>query len=319
MANIQIPSLSNTVWKFNDILSATTRCAITFQESEEGAGDNSIGYIYINGRKIELTTTMVFKLYSTVIIPFNVSGNTNTLVYVKTTDSLYLSTTQEGEGWYFFDSIEWRKLDSPKIYLVLEQAYSTTQTVADDFLTELQANATQANFANTGWKFHSECNYFGDGNTEKLFNVNYLSNYDKTSRTQIKTPSIVNNVKVATIELNTSSGYYLKTTDGLYTQEELTTGEGWYSSSDGNLWIKQSSPPSIIITGDTDVSSFDFILWLLDNADEVDIIRVDLSDSIKIAGTHTIQVKARASGYRDSEFSNSVNYVVIAPESKGEE
>lgn len=38
----------------------------------------------------------------------------------------------------------------------------------------------------------------------------------------------------------------------------------------------------------------------------------DLSTLQLSAGTHTIQVKARATGYRDSNFSNSVSYVVAA-------
>lgn len=47
--------------------------------------------------------------------------------------------------------------------------------------------------------------------------------------------------------------------------------------------------------------------------DEIHTTPFDLSSLELPTGTHTIQVKARAQGHEDSEFSNSVSYYATTP------
>lgn len=82
-----------------------------------------------------------------------------------------------------------------------------------------------------------------------------------------------------------------------------------YVAYSNNAWLDEDYR-IIEITGGTDVTNSDLIAWLEENATlQPNAKTFDLSALQLSAGTHTIQVKARATGYRDSEFSNSVSYI----------
>lgn len=69
----------------------------------------------------------------------------------------------------------------------------------------------------------------------------------------------------------------------------------------------------LTITGGADSEDPDLIVWLTNNAtlqEPIPVTTFDLSTLGLSAGTHAIQVKARATDYGDSIFSNSVSYVV---------
>lgn len=79
-----------------------------------------------------------------------------------------------------------------------------------------------------------------------------------------------------------------------------------------NVWQNQAYK-TIEITGGTDVTNANLIAWLEANATQqptTSYKTFDLSTLGLADGTHTIQVKARATGYKDSNFSNSVSYTV---------
>jgi hypothetical protein len=82
-------------------------------------------------------------------------------------------------------------------------------------------------------------------------------------------------------------------------------------------WI-DNAYKTIQISGGTDANNLFLIADLTKNADlqapVIPTITYDLTQLQLSAGTHTIKVKARATGYRDSNFSNSVSYT-IAPQS----
>ena len=60
------------------------------------------------------------------------------------------------------------------------------------------------------------------------------------------------------------------------------------------------------------ITNPDLIIWLSKNAElQVPLVKTfDLSTLSLSSGTYIVQVKARATGYSDSNFSNSVSYVV---------
>lgn len=79
-------------------------------------------------------------------------------------------------------------------------------------------------------------------------------------------------------------------------------------------WLSENTR-TISITDGTDIANPDLIAWLSQNATYqsqpvTPTITYDLTQLQLSAGTHTVQVRARAQNYRDSEFSNSVTYNV---------
>ena len=76
-----------------------------------------------------------------------------------------------------------------------------------------------------------------------------------------------------------------------------------------NEWQPNISKKIFIIGGD-DVQSNTLATYLAENAAEVQYTPFDLSSLQLGAGAHTIKVKAKASGYQDSEFSNSITYPI---------
>lgn len=90
----------------------------------------------------------------------------------------------------------------------------------------------------------------------------------------------------ATVTLTASSGYALPSS--------ITVSGASYTYNSSTGVISLSNP-----TGNVTIT-----------ANGIKVKTFDLTTLNLSAGTHTIQVKARASGYRDSEFSNSVSYEV---------
>ena len=86
----------------------------------------------------------------------------------------------------------------------------------------------------------------------------------------------------------------------------------WLTVYDGS-WL-DNAYKTISISNGTDATNPDLIVWLTENATyqepQPEGITYDLTQLQLSAGTHTVQVRARGSGYRDSEFSNSVSYTV---------
>jgi len=81
-------------------------------------------------------------------------------------------------------------------------------------------------------------------------------------------------------------------------------------NGDIDTWLNEAYR-LISITGGSDVSNPDLLVWLNNNATlQPNVKTFDLSTLQLSAGTHEVKVKARATGYRDSNFSNSVSYVV---------
>ena len=77
-----------------------------------------------------------------------------------------------------------------------------------------------------------------------------------------------------------------------------------------NGWV-DNLYKTIEISSGTDIANPDLIVWLTENATlQPNVKTFDLSTLQLSAGTHTIQVRARAQNYRDSNFSNAVSYVV---------
>lgn len=162
---------------------------------------------------------------------------------------------------------------------------------------------------NTKWVFNETgCSGYGTDDTTKRFNIDFIC--DNQTLTTINAPYIYGGGRYRFSTIQLGSYVYLRTTDYIYTQMSLTDGEGWYSI-DTQVYTKMSEPPTITITGGTDVTNPDLIAWLEQNATLQQIIQTttfDLSTLQLSTGTHVVQVKARASGYRDSDFSNVVNY-----------
>lgn len=78
----------------------------------------------------------------------------------------------------------------------------------------------------------------------------------------------------------------------------------------GGIWI-DAAYRLIEITGGTDVTNATLIAWLEANAVQQSISTIfDLSSLSLSLGAHSIKVKAKAQGYRDSDFSNTVTYNV---------
>ena len=175
-----------------------------------------------------------------------------------------------------------------------------------DLISWLMSNATQVpvtSLANTQWVFNSDIpieqlNAIGgtpvyEGNKD-VFSINFVSvntNYE--------------NIGVGSSNGNNWNGLCYKHID--------------YSSFDTvymGAWADEVYR-TIDISSGTDIANPDLIVWLSQNAtyqEPVPVKTFDLSTLQLSAGTHTIRVKARATGYRDSNFSNSVSYTVTPPQ-----
>lgn len=165
----------------------------------------------------------------------------------------------------------------------------------------LEANATQIeldinDLTNTVWKFNDGVSIpylvyipsIGEYGSE-VFNLNFTSN----------------NEQFASLSWWNDSDFYAMLMD---------FGDENVVATDGEFY--DESYQTIEITGGSDATNPFLINFLLMNAEQVvptPTKTFDLSTLQLSAGTHEIKVKARASGYRDSNFSNSVNYNVIAP------
>ncbi len=120
----------------------------------------------------------------------------------------------------------------------------------------------------TVWQFNSVCNYIGDGTVNHEFLINYTSDYfeDELEATVIRCPYVASFMASVMFE---GGVFYLKITDSIYTFWELTDGEGWYKEDNVGTLIKQSTPPTIEITGGTDATNATLISWLQANATQM--------------------------------------------------
>ena len=88
--------------------------------------------------------------------------------------------------------------------------------------------------------------------------------------------------------------------------------------SNGIVWMSAIVPPALFtVGGGTDVSNPDLISWLESNATmQTSQITVDMSSlsgwSNVSAGSHTLTIKAKATGYRDSAPSTGVSFTKAA-------
>lgn len=104
---------------------------------------------------------------------------------------------------------------------------------------------------------------------------------------------------------------YLLPTDGIYTAQSLTDGEGWYTSSP---FVKVDTFEITFKAGD-DLTNTELISWVEENGTLTPpqtTITLDLSTIGLSAGTHIIQMSLSDDGVTkiDSNLSNSVTYVV---------
>ena len=215
-------------------------------------------------------------------ISFSVDFTSNETNYTEITlprsgadsDLIYDNTTI-----YNFARRTW----SSQSYRIIKITGGTDVTNAN-LISWLEANATQVqvdDLTDTKWVLNSSLNV----STQNSFTINFTSNSENYD-TFVYGSNTLNYV----INSNPGTVYY----------------EGTWSSQSYRI---------ILILNGSDVSNPDLIVWLTNNATyqvPTPTITYDLTQLQLSAGTHTIQVKARATGYRDSNFSNSVSYVVAS-------
>jgi len=116
----------------------------------------------------------------------------------------------------------------------------------------------------TKWLFNDVCTSAGASSS---FNITYISSVDNEERTSLSSPYLERVYRVSTIMLGySSSGTYITSDDLIYSA--ASEGEGWYDTS-VNPYVKLSTPPTIEITGGTDVTNSDLITWLEANATQI--------------------------------------------------
>ena len=139
-ASPTISDLTNTIWKFN------TTCNL-FTGNVNKSWNIDFNVNGLNGTKINVPQKVGGQPVATCMFQKN--------AYVKTTDAVYSSTSQEGEGWYDAYGDSFAKSTEPPIITI----YGGNDATNQDLISWLQSNATQiilTDLTNTVWKFKDQ-------------------------------------------------------------------------------------------------------------------------------------------------------------------
>ena len=145
---------------------------------------------------------------------------------------------------------------------------------------KLHAEEEITDLTDTTWQFKDTCTYSGDGSSKVQFNVNYLDQYNHEF-VVVSAPYGLGGYVVYTVmfglPINSEFLWFYVTEDDQVYSADSYDGEGWYLGENREHSIslsKQSTPPTITITGGDDATneSANFaalLTWLQANATPV--------------------------------------------------
>ena len=212
------------------------------------------------------------------------SKNTNftQFIFSQSSYGLFYNNTQVYEKGYYEDWLDWDYR-----FITIAGGNDTQNSTLIQWL-EANAVLVPNDLTNTKWNL-------GNNITFEIASYDFKGTY----AINFKTGGNVNYTSLSLVyEINTNKVKYDSTSV-------------W--EDDETPWMSDSSNSQITITGGTDVANSNLIKWLCLNGTYVNLITYDLTQLQLSAGAHTVQVRARAQNYRDSNFSNSVSYVVAQP------
>ena len=280
-----ITNLTNTSWYFNETLDHCGISNTEVPEIEAMAAEFMINYYAGNNYP-----------YTSLYYEFSMSDN---VYYEPNYDPTNNFVPYEGGSW--------TDEDCRTIWIT-----GGDDVTNPDLISWLTQNATQVenptiitDVTNTSWYFNDILDHWGVGNIKVVvgggdehwseFNINFTSNNAQYTSLQYE------------LETGTSSDNV-----NYYTSEGEDTEAYWVDKWDNEAY------KTITITGGEAATDPLFIVWLTKNATQVTLedseekpsATFDLSTLNLPAGTYTIYVTLSAEGYRDSEPSNVVEYVV---------
>ena len=247
-------------------------------------------------------------LDTTFTLNFNSNSNSYNSLYIDqdgANEENYYITLRYGstrvyfEGVYDLNTVDDTTYWIDSAYRLIEITGGTDATNAT-LIAWLQANATQVevtDLTGTTWYLNQTIPAGRANGNIGTKSFNFTSNY------------------MSFIGFNNGQGgnynvlYYVKENESIaaYSQKYIPplTSPTW----------ADEAYRTISITSGTDVTNPDLIVWLTNNAtyqEPTPTKTFDLTTLNLSVGTHTIKVKARGTGYADSNFSNSVSYTVAA-------
>ena len=138
---------------------------------------------------------------------------------------------------------------------------------------KLHAEEEITDLTGTTWQFKDTCTYSGDDGSKVQFNVNYLDQYNHEF-VVVSAPYSMGKYVAYTVVFGLPFKWLYVTEDDYAYDDTNYDGEGWYvveNGGDESNLSKQSTPPTITITGGDDATneSANFatlLTWLQANA-----------------------------------------------------